>query len=148
MVGGVYRMNLVDKSTALLHQEKILPIEETWASFKLNHYPPNTEQDKVDTFSFIKEQVSKRAGIYIYVKNENCLYVGKAKLLYDRMKSHYIESFSPVRGDTKDMRWHRFFSQYQGEVEVYWKEFQTEEERQLVEILLTNILKPAFLTFK
>jgi len=64
------------------------------------------------------------------------------------MKSHYIESFSTVRGDTKDMRWHRFFSQNQGELEVFWKEFQTEEERQLVEILLTNILKPAFLTFK
>ncbi|MBY6760906.1 hypothetical protein HYH84_08080 [Clostridium botulinum] len=38
------------------------------------------------------------------------------------MIKYYIESFSPVSGDTKDMCWHRFFSTYQGEVQIYWKE--------------------------
>jgi hypothetical protein len=75
------------------------------------------------------------------------LYIGKAKLLYDRLKSHYIESFSPVPGDTKDMRWHRFFSSHQGELTVYWKEFEDEEDRQLVEIILTRLYKPAFIDF-
>lgn len=46
------------------------------------------------------------------------------------------------------MWWHRFFSQYQGEVTIYWKEFQSEEERQLVEILLTKLLQPIFLKYK
>lgn len=76
------------------------------------------------------------------------MYVGKAKSLLNRIKSHYIESFSPVSGDTKDMRWHRFFSQYQGELLIYWKEFEREDERQLIEIILTKFLKPIFLGFK
>lgn len=142
-------MNIIEKLASLLQEEKILPISEgTWASFILNHCSPESEQKKKANYSFIKGQVDKRAGIYVYMKNDKCLYIGKAKLLYDRLKSHYIESFSPVPGDTKDMRWHRFFSQNQGEVEIYWKEFQSEEDRQLVEILLTKILKPFFLTFQ
>lgn len=92
--------------------------------------------------------MNNKAGIYIYKQNGDYLYVGKAKLLYDRIKSHYIESFSTVPGDTKDMRWHRFFSHHQDVLEIYWKEFQSEEERQMVEMILIKILKPSFLTFK
>ncbi|HYE10700.1 MAG TPA: GIY-YIG nuclease family protein [Patescibacteria group bacterium] len=142
-------MNIIDRLTSLLENEKILPVsKETWSVFKLNHCRPQNEQIKKEQYSFIRGQVEKTAGIYIYMKNDNCLYIGKAKLLYDRIKSHYIESFSPVPGDTKDMRWHRFFSQHQGELEVYWKEFQNEEERQIIELLLTKLLQPTFLGFK
>jgi excinuclease UvrABC nuclease subunit len=142
-------MNIIDKLVTLLEEEKILPVsEETWTKFELNHYSPKNDEEKNEQFSFIKGQVQKKAGIYVYIKNGKCMYIGKAKLLYDRIKSHYIECFSPVPGDTKDMRWHRFFSQNQGEVEVYWKEFKTEEERKIIEMLLTKILNPIFLSFK
>lgn len=142
-------MNLVDKLTTFLEEEKILPITQgVWESFNIDHSAPRDEQEKRDMYNFIKSQVDKRAGIYVYMKDGECIYIGKAKLLYDRMKSHYIESFSPVPGDTKDMRWHRFFSHHQGEVEVFWKEFESEQERQVVEILLTKILEPVFLSFK
>jgi hypothetical protein len=142
-------MSMVDKLASFLEEEKILPIsKKTWSTFKLSHCIPENEQKKKEQFSFIRCQVEKRAGIYIYFKNEKCLYIGKAKQLYDRIKSHYIESFSTVPGDTKDMRWHRFFSQHQDEVEIFWKEFQSEEERQIVEILLTKLLKPIFLEYK
>jgi hypothetical protein len=142
-------MSIADKLASFLEEEKILPVsEETWSTLRINHCSPENEQKKKEQYIFIRGQVEKRAGIYIYMKNGNCLYIGKAKLLYDRIKSHYIESFSPVAGDTKDMRWHRFFSQHQGELEVYWKEFESEEERQIVEVLLTKILQPTFLKFK
>ncbi|MBF8983990.1 GIY-YIG nuclease family protein [Lutibacter sp. B2] len=142
-------MSIIDKLASFLEEEKILPVSaETWSTFKLNHCSPENEQKKKEQYSFIRGQVEKRAGIYVYMKNGKCLYIGKAKLLYNRIKSHYIESFSPVSGDTKDMRWHRFFSQHQGEVEIYWKKFQSEEERQLVEILLTKLLQPIFLKYK
>ncbi len=42
----------------------------------------------------------------------------------------------------------RFFSQNQGVVEIYWKEFETEDERKVVETLLTKILNPTFLSLK
>lgn len=142
-------MNIIDKLVALLEEEKILPVsDETWCKFKLKHLCPNNDEERNKQFSFIKEQVGKKAGIYIYIKDGELLYIGKAKLLYDRIKSHYIECFSPVPGDTKDMRWHRFFSQNQGEVEIYWKEFKTEDERKIMEMLLTKVLNPIFLSFK
>jgi excinuclease UvrABC nuclease subunit len=142
-------MNIIEKLICLLEDEKVLPVsEETWSTFKLVHKKPENEQEKKEQFNLIKGQVQKKSGIYVYRKNRNCIYIGKAKLLFDRLKSHYIESFSPVPGDTRDMRWHRFFSQNQGEVEVHWKEFETEEERQLVELLLTKVLKPDFIFFK
>jgi excinuclease UvrABC nuclease subunit len=142
-------MSIIEKLTSFLEEEKILPIsEETWRKFIINHCVPTDEQMKKLQYSFIKRQVRDKAGLYIYMKNGICLYVGKAKLLYDRLKSHYIESFSPVPGDTKDMRWHRFFSQHQGELEIYWLEFETEEERQLIEMLLTKLLQPTFMLFK
>lgn len=143
-VHGV-NMNIIDKLVALFEEEKILPVsEETWSKFNLRHISPKNDEEKKEQYTLIKEQVNKKAGIYIYVKDGELLYIGKARLLYDRIKSHYIECFSPVPGDTKDMRWHRFFSQYQGEVEIYWKEFETEDERKVVEMLLTRVLNPIF----
>ncbi|NFO32809.1 hypothetical protein FDB37_04120 [Clostridium botulinum] len=142
-------MNIINKLTSCLEEEGIFPVsEELWNNFKLNHCAPENEQKKKEQYSFIRKQVEKKSGIYVYMKEDRCIYIGKAKPLFNRIKSHYIESFSPVFGDTKDMRWHRFFSTYQGEVQIYWKEFESEEERQLIEMILTRILKPIFLTFK
>lgn len=142
-------MSIIGKLERLLEEEKILPVsEKTWDSFQLIHRQPENDESKNEQFKFIKGQVGKKAGIYIYIKDEKIIYIGKAKELNNRIKSHYIESFSTVHGDTKDNRWHRFFSQHQGEVNVLWKEVDTEEERQIIELLLTRILKPTFLSFK
>lgn len=142
-------MNVIDKITTCFQEENILPIsKDAWNEFKIEHFKPNNEQMKKEMYKFIRHQVGKKSGIYVYKKRDEYLYIGKAKLLFDRIKSHYIESFSPVPGDTKDMRWYRFFSMYQGEVQIYWKEFETEEERQLVEIILTKLLNPIFISFK
>jgi excinuclease UvrABC nuclease subunit len=141
-------MKLFPVLTSSLEDHNILPISDlTWSSFNINHIKPEDEQTKKRLYNFIKSQVKDHSGIYIYKKDNELLYIGKAKLLYDRLKSHYIESFSPVPGDTKDMRWHRFFSSHQGELTVYWKEFEDEEDRQLVEIILTRLYKPAFIDF-
>lgn len=120
-------MSIIDKLASFLEKEKYFLFQQKHGLYSAK---------------WRKEQV------YVYMKNGKCLYIGKAKLLYNRIKSHYIESFSPVSGDTKDMSWHRFFSQHQGEVTIYWNEFQSEEERQLVEILLTKLLQPIFLKYK
>lgn len=142
-------MNIIDKLICYLEEERILPIsKETWESFIIDHCCPDNEQSRKLQCDFIKEQVKQKSGIYIYMKDDKCLYVGKAKFLFSRIKSHYIESFSPVSGDTPDMRWHRFFLKHQGEVEIYWKEFQSEDERVIIERILTKLLRPVFLTFK
>ncbi len=142
-------MSIIDKLESLLEKENLLPVsEETWNSFQMMHCQPDSDESKKEQFKFIKGQVGKKAGIYIYIQDEKILYIGKAKELNNRIKSHYIESFSTVPGDTIDNRWHRFFSQNQGKVKVLWKEIETEDERKIIEFILTRILKPTFLSFK
>jgi excinuclease UvrABC nuclease subunit len=142
-------MSLINKLEVLLEEENFLPVsDKTWSSFSIIHRTPNDDNDKKKQYNFLKEKVGKKAGIYIYKKDDYILYIGKARELKVRLNSHYIESFSTVHGDTKDNRWHRFFSQHKGEMNILWKEVETEEERQIVELILTRILKPVFLEFK
>jgi excinuclease UvrABC nuclease subunit len=144
-------MNIISKLISCLEEEKVIPVsKQTWSLFKLNHCIPESEQKKKEQYRYIKEQVGNKSGIYIYMKDGECLYVGKAKPLAKRIKDHYIESYKPIPDDCpkQNSRWDRFFQKYNGELEIYWREFEAEEERQLVEIILTQILKPVFLTFK
>ncbi|PRR84523.1 GIY-YIG nuclease family protein [Clostridium vincentii] len=144
-------MNIVDKLTFCLEEERILPVsKETWNSFKLNHCFPESKQEKKEQYNYISEQVGNKSGIYIYMKDGDYLYIGKAKPLSNRIRNHYVESYKPIPDNCpkEKSRWDRFFAEYNGEVEIYWREFESEEERQLVEIILTKLLKPVFLTFK
>lgn len=142
-------MNIINKMERILEEENILPVsEETWFTFQLLHSQPDNEAMKLEQFKYIKEQVGNKAGIYIYIKDKNVIYIGKAKVLNIRIKSHYVESFSTVPGDSKTNRWHRFFMQNQGDVKILWKEIDKEEDRQIVEMILTNKYKPTFLSFR
>ncbi|WEG11099.1 hypothetical protein PU629_13055 [Pullulanibacillus sp. KACC 23026] len=58
--------------------------------------------------------------VYKNAKKE-ILYIGKGKPLKKRLYSHYLETFQPVPGDTKDQRWHQFFIKNQGELDVFWQ---------------------------
>lgn len=142
-------MDLIKDIEMLLEKEKILPVtQDNWFSFNINHIPPLNSDEMEEKCKMIKSYVGNKAGIYIYKKDDIILYIGKSGRLYDRMKSHYIESFSTVRGDTETQRWHRFFSLNQENLTVLWKEVDTEIERQLIKLVLTNKLNPVFNSFK
>lgn len=144
-------MNIVNKMISYLEEERILPVsQETWKSFGLNHCLPENKQKKKEQYSYINKQVGNKSGIYIYMKDGECLYIGKAKPLSKIIRDHYIESYKviPDNCHEKNSRWDRFFQKYNGEVEIYWREFESEEERQVVEIILTKIMKPKFLKYK
>ncbi|WP_017415838.1 hypothetical protein [Clostridium tunisiense] len=144
-------MNIINKLISCLEEEGILPVSKaTWNSFMLNHCFPENEQDKKEQYSYIKQQVGNKSGVYIYVRDGEYLYIGKAKPLAKRIRDHYIESYKPIPDDCpeKNSRWDRFFQKYNGEVEIYWREFESEEERQLVEVILTKLIQPIFLKFR
>ena len=131
-----------------LIEHEILPIDcekGKWNRFLIHHQSPKDEMSKQEVKRYIGQQVGNRNGLYVY-KNEQgeILYIGKGKPLKNRLISHYIESFQPVSGDTKDQRWHKFFSQHQGIMEVWWIELEGEKERQIIEKMLDNLLKPLF----
>ena len=68
----------------------------------------------------------------------------------DRIYSHYRESIEVVGGDTKNKRWHQFFSHEKnlGELDIYYIEINEENDRQVIEKIIAGITKPTFELFK
>lgn len=117
-----------------------------WNSFSLSHEPPKDKTEEKLNDSIIKNEVKENSGLYVYEKDGRTLYVGKARSLFDRMRSHYRESYKPVSGDTEITSkygpnlWHRFFSENRGIVRIYWKVLKDEKERQIIEKMLELVL--------
>ena len=131
-----------------LLENKILPIDcenGRWNHFKIDNVSPQGEVTKTTVKRYIENNVGDRNGLYIYKDDKgDVLYIGKGKPLKNRLFSHYLESFQPVKGDSKDQRWHKFFQKHQGTVDVFWLELETEKERQLIEKMLDYLLDPLF----
>jgi len=127
-----------------LKQNKYLPLS-LWNSFTLNHGKVNKDCEKI-----VKNTVGNKSGLYIYRKRGRILYVGKAKLLSDRIRSHFHESYREVSGDTKYKTWHKFFSDKNniGQIEILYKEIGREKERQILEKMLDYVLCSEFNKFR
>jgi hypothetical protein len=143
-------MWIQNKFIVFLEENQLYPVNEyTWNAFEIVHEKPKTEKERQDVKKLIDIQVGKKNGLYAYKDmNDNVLYIGKAKPLRIRLLSHYRESFEEVPGDTKDKRWHRFFSSKQGKLKVFWIEVEGEESRRIVEQMLDFVIKPKFREFK
>jgi hypothetical protein len=136
------------KLQKFLEENDFLPIEK-WNCFRIDHKKPKSETEKQNVREFIKSQTKNCNGLYIYAdETGNIIYVGKGKPITNRLLSHYRECYEGVPGDTKDKRWHRFFSSNQGNLMVYWIELEDEENRQLIEYLLSIVLNPTFKHFR
>jgi len=121
---------------------------ETWNQFVFLHESPMDRDDELANFSRLRDIVSRINGLYAYRLNNDWIYVGKGKPLFERLKIHYQSCYRPVSGDTSSKRWHRFFSEHCGELTVYWKEVEPETDRQVFEIVLTHVLSPKFNQFR
>jgi hypothetical protein len=125
---------------------------KSWPSLQLVHEPPGDRNEREIVFSnidwFCSKQSVRISGVYLYERKGKVLYIGKGKPIFNRVKSHYIESYREVSGDTKDKRWHRFFSKYNGPVTVYVSEIEREADRRIVEMILQEYHKPVFSKFR
>lgn len=127
---------------SFLKKHGFLPLSR-WKCFELEHGKKAIFEGNL---AKIRKEVDKKSGIYIYEKGKKILYVGKAVLLHDRLKSHNRESFEPVSGDRKDSGFHKFFSVRKncGKLKIYWIEVKIEEERVVLEAMLQYLLEPDF----
>jgi len=133
--------------------DQSMPSEEQWDTSK-------SEMRKI-----IKEKLNAKKGVYIYMSlnSEECLYVGKAKNLYERVFCHYHEAIfkevdgrKGLLGDSKKGLYPAFFNEHNlgDAVKVYWIEIDGDNEiyfewkRRAVEAALHAILNPTFLAFQ
>jgi len=134
----------IEHFLSLLKERNLYPIGMNWNKFIIEHpklKPDNIAENK--QLKKIQSEVEKKGGLYCYYNNKKeCLYVGKAKLLYDRIKSHYRESFTENNG--KSYQWNAFFSANKGELTVYWIEIEDEDSRVIIERLIAYLEKPLF----
>lgn len=67
--------------------------------------------------------------------------------MLSRIKSHYVESWKKAPGDRTDI-WYRFFSSHKGKVKIFWTKIEDKEIRDIVERMLTHLLKPEFESYR
>lgn len=132
----------------LLEAHHLWPLEK-WSYFDFTHEKPCGPEAIRKQIELLRQVLPKGHGLYAYfTKDGECLYVGKAAPLFNRLKSHYLEAFKKVPGDTKSNKWHRFFSSNLGQLVIYWKEVGEETDRRIFELALTAILNPTFEKFR
>lgn len=132
----------------LLEEHYLWPLEK-WNTFDFTHQAPNSQEENKKQIELLRRVLPKGHGLYAYfTKDGECLYVGKAAPLFNRLKSHYLEAYKKVPGDTKNNKWHRFFSSNLGQLVIYWKEVGEETDRRIFELALTEVLKPTFEKFR
>jgi len=123
-----------------------------WPSLELVPEPPGDRNEEKRVFSLIDRFCSKQGvripGVYLYERKGEVLYIGKGNPIFNRVKSHYIVSYREVSGDTKDKRWHRFFSKYNGPITVYMFEIEREADRRIVEMILQETHETVFSKFR
>ena len=125
---------------------------KSWPSLHLVHEPPGDKNEKKRVFSridqFCRKQGERISGVYLYERKGDVLYIGKGKPIFNRVKSHYNESYREVSGDTKTKKWHRFFSKYNGPITVYISEIEREADRKIVEMILQEFHQAVFSKFE
>ena len=120
-------------------------IEDVEPAF-IEEYPESESFSRIDTFC--RKLGERISGVYLYERKGEVLYIGKGKPIFNRIKSHYIESYREVGGDTQDKKWHRFFSKYNGPVTAYISEIEREADRKIVEMVLQESHETVFSKFK
>ena len=136
----------------LLEKNHILPWE-SWNNFLFKHHNPANPAEKTIQIERLKhelglDQGNNPDGLYAYKQGSELLYVGKGRPIFNRLKSHYRESYEPVPGDTKDQRWHRFFSAHTGDITIYWISVEDETSRKIFELALQAHSQPSFENFR
>lgn len=136
------KMGIKNDIEKLLENKGYYPLITTlWKSFKFTQVKPKSEQERQLKLRIIESNVRNFKGIYVY-KNaaEEVLYIGKGNPLKSRIISHYNKLSKINKVNRRDA----FFQNNQGTMTIFWLEIEWEEEREIVEHLLSYLLEPKY----
>ena len=109
---------------------------QQWQSFVLDL---SVEFDRRrEIWAHIKDSIPNHKttnGLYAFFAGNDCLYIGKGRPIWRRVKSHYHSSHH----SDKAHRWVEFFSQHQTKVTVYWLDYSPFEEHSIDDQLRGNL---------
>lgn len=141
----------IENYKTFLKSIDILPLKK-WKFIEIEHVAPPSNKKQKQMYKRLRDfsEIDNKPfnGLYLYERNDEIIYVGKGKPIYNRIKSHYRESFQEVSGDTKLKTWHKFFSKYSGFLKLYIIEIQEENDRKIIELMLQKIYDPTFESFR
>ena len=133
--------NLLEESSSKLNVN-------TWKCFEIDFSVPFSKRK--DVFRTVQNNIGTTVGLYAIFDGETCLYIGKGKLVAQRIKSHYKAS----QGEIKHPRWVEFFEQYSKKLIIYWTEYGglssdslDDKLRHVIEVILQEEYEPLFEKF-
>ena len=101
-----------EKTIEIINNQKFQDIKDFWPSIEL--------------CNILNKEVSfdkKMSGVYaLYHDDYNFIYIGKAKSIFDRLKSHYYATI----GREKSECWSQFFGTINTGIWAYW--YQTKDQ--------------------
>jgi len=112
-------MNQIDELLKQINDKNFMDIP-SWKKFDLS---------AIDNVGF---QFDRNVnGIYaIYNEEWGCLYIGKGKPIYGRLKSHY----KATMGHDNSGAWNQFFKYFNKDLTAYWHEVDDHESKDVGEV--------------
>ena len=137
----------------LLLYNKVYPIKKYWKEYEVTHFKDKPDEKELNRIiNQMKDTFGSRNGLYAYFKNDKLLYVGKAKPLFNRIKSHFQETYDKKKYN--DL-WPSFFRDNAGLMNLYWIEIgdknlenKYEKVRVAYESIITGLEEPEFEKYK
>jgi hypothetical protein len=133
---------LRQKTTEILEEVNSC-VAGDWKNCVLTH---NGKKGQKKAYSDIDGAILKKVGgVYVYMKKDVCLYVGKSRNLNWRIKDHYRESYAKPKPKDRGKRWYDFFGarENQGDMRIFWKPME-DRKAKVVEQMLSYVLEPEF----
>ncbi|SOC06479.1 GIY-YIG catalytic domain-containing protein [Ureibacillus xyleni] len=126
----------------LLKKEGYYPLTTSlWNSFNFEQTRPNNCQEFENNINIIESHLQNQKGVYVYENaSKEIVYIGKGKPIKKRIKSHYNKLLKEKDADNRDT----FFINNQGTMKIYWKEIEEDDEREVIEHLLSYLVKPKY----
>lgn len=121
----------------IINSDEFINVKENWQNIDLSKLEEKRKNSDIE-----------KSGIYaLYNDNYEFIYVGKAKKIYDRLKSHR----KATQGNEKAECWREFFMAIEGNIIAYWyplesrnNEEKEENVRQILERLIQLKYDPLF----
>jgi hypothetical protein len=135
----------LEKFDSILNDLEIFDLNN-WNKMEIHHFDSLSDDISIKEHrELFKNELLDKRGIYLYQNLKgDCLYVGKAKNLYDRVYSHFKEAYTP--NESKGKVWNEFFKQHPGKLNLYWLEVESSDDilRHFIENRIADKFPPLF----